>query len=106
MAGYPHDMGKAKEVWRKTIHFPEIGEVIILASIESAHLDPKEQDTARWIAQITFTIDMSNHQQNSRNSGYMFHEWFDTEVEAYNSLMKKLFASGPMILKVTNTGVV
>lgn len=100
MAGYAHEMGKAKEIWRKTTRFPELGDVIILASIETAHLDPKEKDAVRYIAQITFTVDMVNHQQHSRNSGYMYHKWYDTEQDAINELMRLLFISGPMELKV------
>lgn len=100
MAGYPHEMGDAEEVWRKTTHYPEIGEVIILASIESAHLDPKERDEKQYIAQITFCVDMVNHQQHSRNSGYMLHKWYKTKQEALNELMRLLFISGPMELEV------
>jgi len=90
MAGYPHDMGKAKEVWRKTIPFPECGEIIILASIEEQDLIPN-----KIIGQITATVKSGG----GGWSGYMYHEWFDTKEKACSELFRMLYLSGEMSLQ-------
>jgi hypothetical protein len=95
MAGYPHEMGHAKEVWRKTTEYPELGVFIVLASIETMYLDPKEKGKPQWIAQVTFSMDMVANQQNSRTSGYLYHKWFDKKEDAINELLRLLLLSAP-----------
>jgi hypothetical protein len=91
MAGYPHDMGKAIEVWRKTIPFPECGEIIILASFEEQDLIP-----GKVVGQITATV---KSQSGGGWSGYIFDKWFDTKKEAVNELFRMLYKSGEMSLQ-------
>ena len=88
MAGYPHDMGKAVEVWRKTIPFPECGEIIILASFEEQDLLP-----GKVIAQITATV---KSQTGGGWSGYLFDKWYDTKDQAINELTRMLWLCGEM----------
>lgn len=91
MAGYPHDMGKAIEVWRKTIPFPECGEIIILASFEEQDLIP-----GKVVGQITATVKSIG---GGGWSGYLFDKWFNTKEEACNELFRILYQSGEMSLQ-------
>jgi hypothetical protein len=92
MSGYPHDMGKAKEVWRKTIPFPECGEIIILASFDENILIP-----GKVVGQITATV---KSQFGGGWSGYLFDKWFATKKEAINELTRLLFLSGEQSMQV------
>jgi hypothetical protein len=90
MSGYPHDMGKAQEIWRRTTEYPYMGTVIILASVDEFHLDPKGNDQPTWVAQVTASIDMIENQQNSRNSCYFYYNIFGDKNEAINHLLSLL----------------
>jgi len=102
MSGYPQDveLKRCEEVWRRTTSYPGLGDIIILASVEPAWLQPKHSDKQRWIGQITFTVDMVDGNQNTCNSAYMFNEWYDTKEQAVNKLFEFLYRIRPTELDI------
>lgn len=103
MSGYPHEMGDAIEVWRRTTEYPGLGKVIILGSFAPAYLNPRDkEEQAKWIGQVTFSIDCVNNQQNTRTSGYMFSQWYDTQPEAVEELIRFMVNMGQNVLDISN----